>query len=129
MWIARDKSGRLNAFTYSPSKIETEGIFVCDDVFEEDGNTVMVLLPFDFPEVTWENSPVEVANLPAVIPERPLIYTPCDQCMYFAPEYNQCTRFQDMEKKPCMYFVRATHNITTADPSGVCANNAKDTEI
>ena len=129
MWIARDKSGRLNAFTYSPSKIETEGIFVCDDVFEEDGNTVMLLLPFDFPEVTWENSPVEVANLSAVIPERPLICTPCSQCMYFAPEYNQCIQYQDMEKKPCMYFVRATHNITTADSSGVCANNAKDTEI
>ncbi len=127
MWIARDKSGRVNAFTYQPRKVEAEGIFVCDDVFEEDGNTVMVLLPFDFPEITWENSPVEVAHLPAADPERPLICTPCSQCLYFAPEYNQCTQFKDMEKKPCMYFGMADATISTVDFAGV--RNTKATEI
>lgn len=129
MWIARDKSGRVNAFTYQPRKVEAEGIFVCDDIFEEDGNTVMVLLSFDFPEVTWENSPVEVAHLPAVVPERPLICTPCGLCMYFDQKCNQCTQDKDMEKKPCMHFGMANPAITTAVIDSVCANNTKDAEI
>ena len=52
LWIARDMRGDLYLYTEKPEKIATYGYFTCDDWFELDTNA--------FPELTFENSPMEV---------------------------------------------------------------------
>ena len=52
MWIARDIRGGLYLYTEKPEKIALYGYFTGDDWFELNTNA--------FPEVTFENSPMEV---------------------------------------------------------------------
>ena len=52
MWIARDMRGDLYLYTEKPEKIARYGYFTGDDWFELD--------TYAFPEVTFENSPMEV---------------------------------------------------------------------
>ena len=52
-WLARDKSGSLYMFSYKPHR--TDGIFV---PYTTDNQFLVV--DNIFPELTWENSPVEV---------------------------------------------------------------------
>lgn len=53
MWIARDKDGELFLYRVKPARHNY--------MFVELGNCGMTRLADDeFPEVTWENSPVEV---------------------------------------------------------------------
>ena len=61
MWIARDKNSKLYAWNIKPMR-EKDSF-----VLNPKGNWTMKDLPFcillrphDFPEVTWENSPVEI---------------------------------------------------------------------
>jgi hypothetical protein len=71
IWIARNKDGKLNAFTDKPIRTKDNFLTVegCTDVFDEDYSDIgvkgIVQLPKKFyPEVTWENSPVELlANI------------------------------------------------------------------
>lgn len=53
MWIARDKNGELYLYRVEPTKHDT--IFVVPGIFG-----VIRLSPTLYPEVTWENSPVEM---------------------------------------------------------------------
>lgn len=52
MWIARDMRGDLYLYTEKPEKIATYDYFTGDDWFELNTNA--------FPEITFENSPIEV---------------------------------------------------------------------
>lgn len=53
MWIARGKYGYLRLFDSKPKLDENGTGWVCK------GGSALYLLPFKFPEVTFENSPVE----------------------------------------------------------------------
>lgn len=52
MWIARDKNNDLYAYSNRPVKENT--FFEGGDFLELDSN--------EFPEITWENSPVEIQH-------------------------------------------------------------------
>lgn len=52
MWIARDKDGKLYFYNLKPDKI--------DNYFQCDFGGMLRINPNLFPDVTWENSPVEV---------------------------------------------------------------------
>lgn len=52
MWIARDKSGELYLYNNKPVRE--------DETFSNTTSWLQWLCPRTFPEVTWENSPVEV---------------------------------------------------------------------
>ena len=53
MWIARDKDGDLFLYRVKPARN--------DNIFVVPGNYGMIRLADSaFPEVTWENSPVEM---------------------------------------------------------------------
>lgn len=58
MWIARDKDGDL--FMYSLKPIKGDKHFVCNKF----NNECMQIDSELAPEVTWENSPVEVEIRP-----------------------------------------------------------------
>jgi hypothetical protein len=68
IWIARDEDGDLLAFASKPVRSESEFFAseIWTDVFDEEYSeycegTPFVQLPKHFyPEVTWENSPVEL---------------------------------------------------------------------
>lgn len=55
MWIARDKSGELYLYSHKPEKSADYSNW-----FVSTSGLVMPIRPSLFPEVTWENSPVEV---------------------------------------------------------------------
>ena len=50
MWIARDENGKIYLFPMKPKKYQTA--FIADDWWHIDQDA--------FPEVTFENSPMEV---------------------------------------------------------------------
>ena len=52
MWIARDKDGKLYFYNLKPDRI--------DNYFRCSFAGMLRINPDLFPEVTWENSPVEV---------------------------------------------------------------------
>ena len=51
MWLARDRNGML--YVYEKRPIRKDEMFLCSD-----GDMDVVM--WDIPNVTWENSPVEV---------------------------------------------------------------------
>ena len=53
LWLARDKSGSLYAYNSRPEKCVTTFLA------KRDGDSLYLSID-DFPEVTWENSPIEV---------------------------------------------------------------------
>ncbi len=57
IWIARDKDGTLCAYNQKPCRIAFDDIWL-----PENGNdwNYEVLNDDWFPEVTWENSPIEL---------------------------------------------------------------------
>ena len=55
LWIARDKDNTLTVFQSKPVFDENKGLW--DEILNED---CMVIEPFRFPEVTFENSPQKV---------------------------------------------------------------------
>lgn len=55
MWIARDKSGYLCIYNEKPRKDEVEHIF-------ENKDELLHIDNDEFPEITWENSPVEITT-------------------------------------------------------------------
>lgn len=61
MWIARDKYNCVMAFVDKP--IKGGCTFKCSnpDIYESEYR-VMVLPDNEFPEVTWENSPIEITT-------------------------------------------------------------------
>lgn len=56
MWLARDKDGKLYLYTHKPKKEEE----CCYGWFVNTFGGLISMRPSLFPEVTWENSPVEV---------------------------------------------------------------------
>ena len=56
LWIARDKDNTLCVYNNKPTlSIEVDGLWICDKF------TIVNTLSSDyFPEVTYENSPMEV---------------------------------------------------------------------
>jgi len=69
MWIARDRNGNLLAYSARPVKDNTLGSWRSVCAFDKDGNFVgnedkeigwLQLDNSEFPEVTWETSPVEI---------------------------------------------------------------------
>ncbi|MBR1773908.1 MAG: hypothetical protein IJ759_00110 [Bacteroidales bacterium] len=71
MWIARDENGRLYAYGSKPIKLKTE--FSCESYIEDDYDYENFdyddwceLNPKEFPEVAWENSPVEIKSLKGI---------------------------------------------------------------
>ena len=57
MWIARDKNGRLDLFPSEPYLVESERHGL---IWENDYADYMRLPDEAYPEVTFENSPMEV---------------------------------------------------------------------
>ncbi len=57
IWIARDKDGRLYAYKTRPKRSQDMWI---DMAYYERGGTSRELNPAWLPEVTWENSPIEL---------------------------------------------------------------------
>lgn len=55
MWIARDKNNQLFAFTEKPVRNEYDLVFDEDDCLELNSS--------EYPEVTWENSPIEIKTV------------------------------------------------------------------
>lgn len=59
MWLARDKDGSICLYEQKP--IKGDEYFMGGKVEDSDSFIVCESLnPSDFPEVTWENSPIEV---------------------------------------------------------------------
>ena len=56
IWIARDKDGSLNAFASKP-EIDDYGL---DTWFPSDGKLSSPLQKYWFPEIRFENSPIEL---------------------------------------------------------------------
>ena len=65
MWIARDKDGKLFVYGCEPV-IRKAKEFVCAGNENSDYDDWCELNPKEFPEVTWENSPVEIKSLKGV---------------------------------------------------------------
>lgn len=60
MWIARDKDGDLNAWNVKPLR-DTKYLMFRGSINMDINKQTFIHLPkTDFPEVTWENSPVEI---------------------------------------------------------------------
>lgn len=57
-YIARDKDGTLCLYEHEPERYELSGSF-CDENCEGPDGMLMELPKYEYPEVTWENSPVE----------------------------------------------------------------------
>lgn len=55
MWLARDKDNTLTLFQSKPERVDFGDLFYC-----KDEDRVMDLDENLYPEVTWENSPIEV---------------------------------------------------------------------
>lgn len=55
MWIARDLNNQLFVFTEKPIKNEYDLVF--------DGGECLELNDSEYPEVTWENSPIEIKTV------------------------------------------------------------------
>lgn len=66
LWLARNKEGLLKLYSGKPIKDEERGIFkfnersLCMFFNTFDYYRVVKIKDTRFPEVTWENSPVEV---------------------------------------------------------------------
>ncbi len=61
MWIARDKYNCVMAFVDKPIRREYTFVLSHPDIYESE-YSVMVLPDNEFPEVTWENSPIEITT-------------------------------------------------------------------
>ena len=62
-WLARDKDGELNLFTQKPYYDESPGFASGWNIRATDENDwldCLMVEPHLFPEVTFENSPVEI---------------------------------------------------------------------
>lgn len=62
-WLARDKDGELNLFTQKPIFDESPGFKPGWDMCYDDENEFYDSIELDshlYPEITFENSPVEV---------------------------------------------------------------------
>lgn len=55
MWIARDNNEQLFAYVERPVRNEYDLVF--------DGGDCLELNSSEFPEVTWENSPIEIKTI------------------------------------------------------------------
>lgn len=55
MWIARDKNKQLFVFTEKPVRDEYYSTFYGDECLE--------LNKDEFPEITWENSPIKIETI------------------------------------------------------------------
>ncbi|MBO6117359.1 MAG: hypothetical protein J6P44_02325 [Bacteroidales bacterium] len=62
MWIARDESGELWAFTHEPA-LDNKGRSVFFKRYDRYQHDLMHLNKDEFPEITFENSPVEITGL------------------------------------------------------------------
>lgn len=63
MWVAREKSGRLFLFTNKPIRHEKcPGLWVNDNVI----TPIMEIDPSLFPNLKWEDEPLEVELTPTV---------------------------------------------------------------
>ena len=60
LWIARDKDGGLYLYNYKPCKNETLERFTCSIKSNGEWSEEYELNSYLFPEVTFENSPMEV---------------------------------------------------------------------
>ena len=66
MWIGRDKDGELWLFTHKPMRCTAPGwnneFWDSPDLVDDDNDIVsaMTINPNLYPEVTWENEPIEV---------------------------------------------------------------------
>ena len=61
LWIARDKDGTLNLFIgEEPMRDKLLASDLEESIFVREEGEVVELDCREFPEVTWENSPVEV---------------------------------------------------------------------
>ena len=60
MWLARDKKGKLTAFNMKPEYSER---IECWFISDEPAWNILDLPKEEFPEVTFENSPVEIVTL------------------------------------------------------------------
>ena len=59
LWLARDRSGAL--FVYSELPVRKENLFLLESRSDDPyAPRLMVLDENSYPEVTWENSPIEV---------------------------------------------------------------------
>lgn len=58
-WIARDNDGTLFVYNSKPQRLRVN--FNLDYHYED--RECMMLNQDEFPEITWENSPVEITNL------------------------------------------------------------------
>lgn len=59
LWIARDDKGHLNLYEGERPKWKWPSSFLNEEGYY-DGDWVMELDKYEFPEVTWENSPQQV---------------------------------------------------------------------
>lgn len=60
MWLARNKKGKLTAFNMKPYYSER---IRCWFISDEPAWNILDLSKEEFPEVTFENSPVEIVTL------------------------------------------------------------------
>lgn len=62
MWIARDKDGQLSLFTNKPHRCKAVGWNneSWDDCSMDEFTDAMILNPKLFPDLTWNNEPIEV---------------------------------------------------------------------
>lgn len=59
IWIARDEDGTLCAYSQKPYRYAFDGIWLTEN--GNDRNYAVLNIHDDwFPEVTWENSPIEL---------------------------------------------------------------------
>jgi hypothetical protein len=66
MWIARDKNGGLSAYREKPERQDKMFAVVHNDEREAKGgyrSAYLKLYEEEFPQITWENSPVEIKNI------------------------------------------------------------------
>ena len=64
MWLARNKNNTLKAFSFKPLYSERLGVFYIPIQTEEEmfEDNVLRLDSSEFPEVTFENSPMEIKS-------------------------------------------------------------------
>lgn len=62
MWVARDKDGDLNLFSHKPHRCTDVGWDneSWDVVSEDNLIDFMLINPNMFPDLTWEDEPIEV---------------------------------------------------------------------
>ena len=84
IWIARDKDGSLNLFESKPSR-DVCGIGVW---FANSGTTSASIQNYLYPEVTWENSPIEL--VPKIMVDENTRLDECINTIYKEKEEGKC---------------------------------------